>query len=179
MGAVDVAEGPQVGDLAFELAPLVLRHRTGRGRDPLGRRGRLAVRLVEHHGGPRLGLGEDLVAPAPRLLGDLPAVALGVGDVVVGGLLRLGQDAYGLHVRVLGLYGRDAGPAAGDPVAEPPDLVVERGLLVQHVDELLLDLAEEGAYLFLVEAAPSEWGAPEVHRLQLGRGEPLSAREVW
>jgi hypothetical protein len=46
--------------------------------------------------------------------------------------------------------------------------VLRRGLLVQDADQLLLDLAEERAHLILVEAAPADGRAPEVHRLELG-----------
>lgn len=55
------------------------------------------------------------------------------------------------------------------------DLVLQRRLLVEDPDQLLLDPVEEGADLVLVIAPPAERGTPEVGRLQLGRGETLSA----
>ncbi len=57
--------------------------------------------LLQQDGGLGMSLGEDLLATALGVVGHGAAVGMGVGDVLVGGLLGLGQDADGLTVRVL------------------------------------------------------------------------------
>jgi hypothetical protein len=59
------------------------------------------VGLFEHDGGLGVGLGQDPLAPPLSVVGHGPAVGVSIGDVLVGGLLSLGQDADGLAVRVL------------------------------------------------------------------------------
>jgi hypothetical protein len=61
------------------------------------------VRLLEDHAAAHLRLAQDLVAAQPRVLGEFPAVLLGLGHVTVGGLLRFRQHVHGLDVGVLGL----------------------------------------------------------------------------
>jgi len=55
------------------------------------------VSLLQQEGGAHAGLGQDLLAPPLRVVGHLPAVGLGVGHAAFRGLLRIGQDAHGLH----------------------------------------------------------------------------------
>lgn len=106
----------------------------------------------------------------PRLLGHLAGVPLGVGDVQVGGLLRLRQDPDGLEVRVVRLG--VVGPALPGRRAQAVHLLGERRALVQELDQLVLDPLEELADLVLVEPAAAERRPCEGRRLDLARGQP-------
>jgi hypothetical protein len=59
------------------------------------------VGLLQHDGGLGAGFGQDPLAAALGLVGHLATVGVGVGHVLVGGLLGLGQNADGLAVGVL------------------------------------------------------------------------------
>ena len=101
VGAADIAVGPQVGNLGQQLLVLRGQQRVGRCAGCLGRLLRTGLRLPQDHAGPDLRLAHDLVAAQVGILGEFPAVLLGVRHVVVGGLLGFRQHGQRLHVNVL------------------------------------------------------------------------------
>ncbi len=159
--AVDVAVGAQVGDLALHLPAFVGQQGRRRGRSGgadggVRDGGGSAVGLLQQVLRPPLGVGEDRLSLQAGLVGQFPGVALGVRDVQVGRLLRLRQDPDGLEVGVLG---RQHAPGAlGRLGAQPVQLLIDGGLVIEDLDELALDVLQEAADLLLVITAPSKGG---------------------
>jgi len=130
------------------------------------------VRLVHHSIGGLAGLRQHVV-PAPlRVAGQVPAVLLGLGHVVVGGLLGPVQDADRLEMRVPAGAEAVVGVAEYVP-PEPAHLLLEGGALAQQPPELVLDLVTERPHLLFVEPAAAQVRAPETDRLDAVRRQPL------
>jgi hypothetical protein len=122
----------------------------------------------------RLGFGQHLVAAAPGVRGDLAAVLLRIGHILVRHLLGVRQDPDGLDVGVLRAgTGRVTG--LDDAPPQPLDLLPQRCLLVQQGHELMLDLVTERMHGLLVEAAAAEPGRGKADRLHLVGCQPAVA----
>jgi hypothetical protein len=115
------------------------------------------VGVVQHPVGMGLGFGQHLVTAAPGVLGELTAVLLRIGYVLVCHLLGVRQDPDGLDVGVL-RAGTGRVTSVDDPPPQPLDLLPQRCLLVQQGHELVLDLVTERMHGLLVEAAAAEPG---------------------
>jgi ATP-dependent DNA helicase RecQ len=117
---------------------------------------------------------EDVVAALARVRGDVAAELLRGRDVLVRGLLRAqhdGQrDQLRIVLRVVGSLGRGLGAHL---FAQPPHLLLQRGLLIQQPDQLALDPLAEHADVILVHAALAEAGGRERDGLQGLRREPV------
>src|SRR4051794_19999339 len=165
--AAGLAEGPEVGHLLLELLEVPLAA-GARGRRPhLG--GRLLGGLQDRPGG-LAGLPGHLLVLDAGVVRHLAAELLRLGDVVVRGLLRAGEDAHGLVARRLGDHD------AVDLRLQRAHLVAERGLLRVQPAELLGDPAEHPVHLGVDVAGAQHGRAGEPHVLQVRRREPAVGR---
>jgi hypothetical protein len=80
------------------------------------------VCLLQDEAGPHLRLTQDLVPALARVLGDFPAVLLGVRHVPVRCFLGLRQYVHGLYVPVFGLH--STAVAFEHSLAQPEDLLL-------------------------------------------------------
>jgi hypothetical protein len=133
------------------------------GHRGLGGLAGLVVRLVDDAVGVGMGLGQHVVPAALGVAGQVPAVLLGLGHVVVGGLLGAVQDVDRLEMRV-GAAAPEAVVLAGvteNAAPEPVHLFLQGRALAQQPHELVLDLMAERPHMLLVEPAAAEVRASE------------------
>lgn len=158
-----VAERPQVGDLGLEVLPFGRGELVVRAPGGVGGPGPAGVRLLQDHAGPHLRLAQDLVAAQAGVLGEFPAVFLGVGHVTVGRLLCLGQHVHGLDVAVLRL---DPGLplALEQPLAQPQDLFLQHAVVVEQPPDSIGNPAAEGLDFRLIKTTAPQPALGESRR---------------